>query len=150
MMLGKVQNIADTRNTSMTGHSIGGGVTQILTVRTNLPFVAFNDPLIKNSTRRNLENKLRANNLPNNYVAQEPNFRLRSLGWLNLSLSDAISGSGRLHGKHIDAQEGLPSGTGKPFETHSMSTCYSVGECTAWSNINPFEALQSKFAIVCF
>ncbi len=110
--------ILGSRKLSATGHSLGGGLAQIIGVWCNIPFVTFNAPPMKNALRAAKGNiakpQMMARTLNSDIgKAQGVNFRVEgdSVSWLGLD--------------HVGKVITLPKTNGG-FMSHFMDICYDL------------------------
>ena len=85
-MVKAAKDIAAGRRVSVTGHSLGGGLAQIMGVWEEVPFVTFNAPAMKNVVRAANINIFKPMMMVRTLKAQSPDdtvgvdFRIRGLG----------------------------------------------------------------------
>lgn len=128
-MVKAAKEIAGSRSVSITGHSLGGGLAQIVGVWEKVPFVTFNAPamqrVIKTVGVRITDRS-------------GVNFRIRGLGLDGTVRNDPVSIHG-LAGGHVGmvVDLGAASSTG----AHGKNTCWQAVLATDWAFIDPFGAL---------
>jgi hypothetical protein len=129
------------RRVSVTGHSLGGGLAQIVGVWENVPFVTFNAPAMKHVIKAAHINIFKPQMMLRTIKAKSAdetagvNFRIRGLGSDGVVRTDRVSAHG-LAGGHVGMVVDLPSmsSTG----AHGKNTCWQAVLATDWANIDPF------------
>lgn len=118
--------IAGGRPVSVTGHSLGGGLAQVVGVWEQVPFVTFNAPAMQ-----------RVIKTFGSRITDRPgvNFRIRGLGLDGIVRNDLVSAHG-IAGGHVGmvVDLGAASSTG----AHGKATCWQVVLATDWAFIDPF------------
>jgi hypothetical protein len=129
------------RRVSVCGHSLGGGLAQVVGVWEQVPFVTFNAPAMKHVIKAAQVNIFKPQVMLRTILAKSAddtsgvNFRIRGLGMDGVVRNDIVSVHG-LAGGHVGMVVDLPakSSTG----AHGKNTCWQAVLATDWSNINPF------------
>jgi len=140
-MVKAAKSIAAGRRVSVTGHSLGGGLAQVMGVWEEVPFVTFNAPAMKNVVKAANINVFKPMMMIRTLRAQSAddtvgvNFRIRGLGLDGIVRNDLVSAHG-IAGGHIGMVVDLPaaSSTG----AHGKNTCWQAVLATDWANIDPF------------
>lgn len=121
--------IAGSRPVSITGHSLGGGLAQVVGVWEQVPFVTFNAPAMQ-----------RVIKTFGSRIMDRPgvNFRIRGLGLDGTVRDDPVSMHG-IAGGHVGmvVDLGAASSTG----AHGKNTCWQAVLATDWAFIDPFGAV---------
>jgi putative lipase involved disintegration of autophagic bodies len=140
-MVVKAKEIAGNRRVSVTGHSLGGGLSQVMGVWEQVPFVTFNAPAMKDVIRAANINVFKPMMMARTLKAKSPdesvgvNFRIRGLGSDGMVRNDKVSMEG-VAGEHVGMVVDLPaaSSTG----AHGKNTCWQAVLATDWSGVDPF------------
>jgi hypothetical protein len=144
-MVKAAKQIAKGRRVSVTGHSLGGGLAQVMGVWEQVPFVTFNAPAMKHVIAAAHINIFKPMMMVRTIKSQSAkdtpgvNFRIRGLGSDGVVRNDLVSMHGAAGG-HVGMVVDLPaaSSTG----AHGKNTCWQAVLSTDWANIDPFgEAL---------
>lgn len=134
-MLKAAKQIAAGRRLSVTGHSLGGGLAQVVGVWEGVPFVTFNAPAMMHVLKAAKYNLAKPQMMMRTRNAQRPedtagvNFRIAG---------DPVSIHG-LAGGHVGMVVDLRNATGGG--AHGKGNCWQAVLETDWANIDPFEAL---------
>jgi hypothetical protein len=140
-MVNVAKQIAAGRRVSVTGHSLGGGLAQIMGVWEQVPFVTFNAPAMRDVIRAANVNIFKPMMMVRTLQAQScddtagVNFRIRGMGSDGVVRNDLVSMEG-IAGGHVGMVVDLPaaSSTG----AHGKNTCWQAVLATDWSFIDPF------------
>lgn len=140
-MVRAAKQIAGGRKVSVTGHSLGGGLAQVVGVWEEVPFVTFNAPAMKHVVKAANINIFKPMMMVRTLKSKSPddtvgvNFRIRGLGSDGVVRNDLVSMHGAAGG-HIGMVVDLPatSSTG----AHGKNTCWQAVLSTDWSDIDPF------------
>ena len=140
-MVKAAKRIANGRRVSVCGHSLGGGLAQVVGVWEEVPFVTFNAPAMKHVVKAANINIFKPMMMVRTLMAHSSddtvgvNFRIRGLGADGIVRNDLVSAHG-LAGGHIGMVVDLPaaSSTG----AHGKYTCWQAVLATDWANIDPF------------
>ncbi len=140
-MVRAAKKIAGGRRVSVCGHSLGGGLAQVIGVWEDVPFVTFNAPAMKhviNAAHGNIVKPMmmaRTIKAMSADDAQGVNFRIRGLGLDGVVRNDKVSSHG-VAGGHVGMVVDLDpkSSTG----AHGKNTCWQAVLGTDWWNIDPF------------
>jgi len=131
------------RRVSVTGHSLGGGLAQVMGVWEDVPFVTFNAPAMKHVIKAAHINIFKPQVMLRTIMAKSAddtsgvNFRIRGLGSDGVVRNDVVSIHG-LAGGHVGMVVDLPSKSSTG--AHGKNTCWQAVLATDWSNIDPFGA----------
>ena len=132
------KSLARGRRVSVTGHSLGGGLSQVVAIWEGVPFVTFNAPAMKSAIQaaqfniakpqmmaRTIKSAANIDNTPG------LNFRIDG---------DVVSTS--LLGGHIGTIVRLPNPRALHSNSaHAKSNCWQAVMNTDWAFVDPFEAL---------
>jgi hypothetical protein len=139
-MIDLARSLANGRRISVTGHSLGGGLAQVLGVWEDVPFVTFNAPAMAHTLKAAKVNFFKPQVMQRTRGVVDGttpgvNFRIRGLGLDGVVRNDPVSMHGALGG-HLGMVVDLPaqSSTG----AHGKNTCWQAVLATDWSNIDPF------------
>lgn len=140
-MVRVAKGIAQGRRVSVTGHSLGGGLAQVMGVWEEVPFVTFNAPAMKHVVKAAHINVFKPMMMIRSIRAKSAddtvgvNFRIRGLGLDGLVRDDRVSMHGAAGG-HIGMAVDLPatSSTG----AHGKNTCWQAVLSTDWAFVDPF------------
>lgn len=134
-MLKAAKQIANGRRISVTGHSLGGGLAQVVGVWEGVPFVTFNAPAMAHVIKAAHVNIFKPQMMLRTWKSKSavdcPGVNFRIAG-------DLVSVEG-LAGDHVGMVVDLPNATGGG--AHGKGNCWQAVLQTDWANINPFEAL---------
>ena len=134
-MVRAAKQIAKGRRVSVTGHSLGGGLAQVVGLWEEVPFATFNAPAMAdviNVSHFNFLNPvMMAHSWASKSVSETPGIDFRVDG-------DLVSMNG-IAGKHVGMVVDLRNATGGG--AHGSGNCWQGVLETDWANINPFEAL---------
>ncbi len=131
------KQIANGRRVSVTGHSLGGGLAQVVGLWEQVPFATFNAPAmahpIKVSHFNFLNPFMAARTWRSKRVKDTPGINFRIAG-------DIVSTHAYgMAGKHVGMVVDLPNATGGG--AHGSGNCWQGVLETDWANIDPFEGL---------
>jgi hypothetical protein len=140
-MVVAAKQIAGNRRVSVTGHSLGSGLAQIMGVWEQVPFVTFNAPAMRDVIRAANINVSKPMMMIRTLKAKSPddtvgvNFRIRGMGSDGVVRIDLVSAEG-IAGTHVGMVVDLPaaSSTG----AHGKNTCWQAVLSTDWWSIDPF------------
>lgn len=135
------KQIAAGRRVFVCGHSLGGGLAQVVGVWEQVPFVTFNAPAMKHVLRAAHFNIFKPQMMLRTIKAKSAddtsgvNFRIRGMGSDGVVRTDMVSLHG-LAGGHVGMVVDLPalSSTG----AHGKNTCWQAVLGTDWAFVNPF------------
>lgn len=134
-MLKAAKQIANGRRISVTGHSLGGGLAQVVGVWEGVPFVTFNAPamaqVIKAAHVNIFKPQMMLRTWKSKSASDCPGVNFRIAG-------DLVSVEG-VAGDHVGMVVDLPNATGGG--AHGKGNCWQAVLQTDWANIDPFEAL---------
>jgi len=134
-MVKEAKKIANGRKVSVTGHSLGGGLSQVVGLWEEVPFVTFNAPAMKHAIAAAHFNFLKPQMMWRTWKSKSAskipgvNFRING----DLVSIHGIAG-GHI-GMDVDLRKPLSSGA------HGKDNCWQAVLETDWANIDPFEAL---------
>ncbi len=140
-MVRAAKEIAGRRRVSVTGHSLGGGLAQVVGVWEEVPFVTFNAPAMKHVIKAANINIFKPMMMIRTLLAKSPddsagvNFRIRGLGSDGKIYNDMVSLEGVLGG-HVGMTVDLPWRGGG--DAHGKNTCWQAVMETDWAFIDPF------------
>jgi hypothetical protein len=146
-MVKTAREIAGGRRVSVTGHSLGGGLAQVVGVVCEIPFVTFNAPAMRSAMEcANLGISGLSQLLPGGFfmrtaIGAAASCRQNSSPGLNFRIKgDLVSshfggGAGDHVGVCVDLDKPLPKGA------HGKDNCWQAVLETDWWNIDPFEAM---------
>lgn len=140
-MVRAAKQVAGSRRVSVTGHSLGGGLAQIVGVWEEVPFVTFNAPAMKHAVKAANFNILKPMMMIRTLASKSAddtagvNFRIRGLGSDGVVRNDLVSIHG-LAGGHIGMVVDLPSASSTG--AHGKNTCWQAVLATDWAFIDPF------------
>ncbi len=140
-MVKAAKSIAAGRRVSVTGHSLGGGLAQVVGVWEEVPFVTFNAPAMKHVVKAAHINVFKPMVMIRTIKAKSAddtagvNFRIRGLGSDGIVRTDYVSMHG-IAGGHIGMVVDLPSASSTG--AHGKNTCWQAVLATDWSFIDPF------------
>lgn len=136
-MVRNARQIAHGRRLYIVGHSLGGGLAQVVGARQNIPFVTFNAPAMKFMAKM-VNLGAFSVPVPERLVAPGVNFRIRGMGLDGMIRNDRVSihRYGAVGSNHIGTVVDLPaaSSTG----AHGKNTCWQAVLATDWAFIDPF------------
>lgn len=144
-MVRTAREIANGRNVSVTGHSLGGGLAQICGVACGVPFVTFNAPAMKTAIVMELTGinaVTSASPIPGSHMVGiavgQRAARGRSFGpGVNFTITgDIVSTHGGVAGDHIGTVVELPNATGGG--AHGKANCWQAVLNTDWAFLDPF------------
>jgi len=133
------KSLANGRRVSVTGHSLGGGLAQVVGVWEEVPFVTFNAPAMAHTLKAAKYNFLKPQVMmrTRNADLDAPgiNFRIRGMSLDGTIRNDPVSMHG-VAGGHVGMVVDLnaASSTG----SHGKNTCWQAVLSTDWSDIDPF------------
>ena len=138
-MLREAVNIANGRRVSVTGHSLGGGLAQVIGRWEGVPFVTFNAPAMRHVMAVSKINILKPMMMFRTWKSQKAddtsgiNFRIAG---------DPVSIHG-LAGGHLGTVVDLRNALNQTgmLGSHGKENCWQAVLETDWANIDPFEAL---------
>ena len=134
-MVRAAKQIANGRRVSVTGHSLGGGLAQVVGLWEQVPFATFNAPamadVIKVSHFNFLNPFMMARTWRSKKISETPGIDFRVDG-------DLVSING-IAGNHVGMVVDLRNATGGG--AHAAGNCWQGVLETDWANIDPFEAL---------
>jgi hypothetical protein len=135
-MVKAAKQIAAGRRVSVTGHSLGGGLAQVVGVWEDVPFVTFNAPAMRRSlvlAKYNiLKPQMMARTRGSKNPGDAPGVNIRIAG-------DLVSTGDFLRGDHVGMIVDLRNATGGG--AHGKGNCWQAVLETDWANIDPFEGL---------
>lgn len=126
------KGIANGRRVSVTGHSLGGGLAQVVGLWEDIPFVTFNAPAMKHVVKASNFNLLKPESMIRTIksksasLAEGVNFRIAG---------DLVSIHG-IAGGHLGMVVDLRNATGG--DAHGKDNCWQAVLETDWANIDPF------------
>ena len=137
-MVKLAKSLAKGRRVSVTGHSLGGGLSQIVAIWESVPFVSFNAPAMKSAIQAAKFNIAKPQMMARSIqtagnIGNTPGLNFRING-------DVVSS--KLLGDHIGTIVELTNP--KAFykgSAHAASNCWQAVMDTDWAFIDPFEAL---------
>jgi len=136
-MLTAAKGIAAGRRVSVTGHSLGGGLAQVVAVWGGVPFVTFNAPAMRHSIQLSKVNVFKPMMMLRSLKAQPigdtPGVNFRIAGDI---VSSHFWGAA---GDHVGTFVDLGNATGGG--AHGKGNCWQAVLNTDWAFIDPFEAL---------
>lgn len=134
-MVKAAKRIANGRKVSVAGHSLGGGLAQVVGLWEEVPFVTFNAPamadVIKAAHFNFLNPQMMVRTWNSKSASDTPGVDFRVAG-------DLVSMNG-IAGNHVGMVVDLRNATGGG--AHGKDNCWQAVLETDWANINPFEAL---------
>ena len=145
-MVRSAKQIANGRKVSVAGHSLGGGLAQVVGLWEQVPFATFNAPAMTHPIKVSHFNILNPFMMRHTWrskrIKKTPGINFRTVsdpasgGW-----GDKVSthGYGGIVGKHVGMVVDLKNETGGG--AHSINNLAELVERTDWANIDPFEAL---------
>jgi len=145
-MVRKAKKMAGTRRVSVTGHSLGGGLAQVVAVQEGIPFVTFNAPAMKSAIAASKVTGMRAsflNTLLGYTVKSASQLPQGQTPGLNFKLdSDRVS-THLLDNDHIGVCVDMPNilNASGLLGAHGVDGCWQAILASDWSHIDPFEAL---------
>ncbi len=126
------QGIARNRRIIVTGHSLGGGLAQVVGVWMNVPFITFNAPPMAGAMKVALGNIFKPMMMARTIKAQG----VADTAGVNFVVPGDFVSSEWVD-KHVGMVVELPRGdTGG--SAHAMDTIYSALQGTDWAGIDPF------------
>ena len=134
-MLKAAKQVAGNRRLSVTGHSLDGGLAQVVGLWESVPFVTFNAPAVKSVVAAAHVNVFKPMMMVRTWRSKSAsdtsgvNFRIAG---------DPVSIHG-IAGDHIGMVVDLRNATGGG--AHGKGNCWQAVLETDWANIDPFEAL---------
>lgn len=136
-MVRLAKSLANGRRVSITGHSLGGGLSQLAGLREEVPFVTFNAPAMARVAAPFAARSGRPGLLAKG--GGGVNFRIRGLSLDGRVRDDRVS-MHSIAGGHLGMVVDLAaaSSTG----SHGKDTCWQAVLATDWSDVDPFEALS--------
>ena len=139
-MVASAKAIAGGRRVSITGHSLGGGLAQVIAVWEGIPFVSFNAPPMKRLLRLS---KSRFNVLSpwkKSYTKGGQN--IEDTSGINFRLFGDVVSRNPL-GDHVGMLVALKNPAAKrgAMGPHYQANCWQAVMNTDWAFIDPFEAL---------
>jgi putative lipase involved disintegration of autophagic bodies len=136
-MVKLAKSIANGRRVSVTGHSLGGGLAQVVGRWEGVPFVTFNAPAMKSTVAASKGNIFKPMMMVRTLRAQKAsdtsglNFRVEG---------DLVSSHFKgLAGDHLGVIVDIPNATGGG--AHGKGNCWQAILQSDWADIDPFEAL---------
>lgn len=129
------------RRVSVCGHSLGGGLAQVVGVWEQVPFVTFNAPAMKHAMKVAHLNIFKPMMMARTIAAQSAddtagvNFRIRGVGLDGEERNDLVSIHGAAGG-HVGMVVDLPAMSSGG--AHGKATCWQAVLATDWANIDPF------------
>lgn len=139
-MVRVAKQIAAGRRVTITGHSLGGGLSQAVGVWESIGFVTFNAPamahVIKAAKVNIFKPMVMARTLGKSVSnAEGVNFRIRGLGADGVVRTDLVSAHG-IAGGHVGMVVDLPSSSSTG--AHGKNTCWQAVLATDWAFVDPF------------
>ncbi|WP_427024288.1 hypothetical protein ACP4J4_17575 [Aureimonas ureilytica] len=140
-MVRAAKQIAAGRRVSVCGHSLGGGLAQVVGVWEQVPFVTFNAPAMKHVIKAAHGNIFKPMMMLRTIKSKSAddtsgvNFRIRGLGSDGIVRDDLVSAHG-LAGGHVGMVVDLVSKS--TTGAHGKDTCWQAVLATDWSDIDPF------------
>lgn len=137
------KSIAAGRPVSACGHSLGGGLAQVVGVWEEIPFATFNAPAMKAVLKAAQINVFKPQMMIRTIKAKSAddtsgvNFRIRGMGLDGVVRNDVVSTHAwGIAGNHVGMVVDLPakSSTG----AHGKNTCWQAVLSTDWAFIDPF------------
>ena len=136
-MVRLAKEVANGRRVSVTGHSLGGGLAQIVAVWEGIPFVSFNAPAMRATMEMSKLNILQPFKMSYSRSGQSAS---NSPG-LNFRIHGDIVSTGLL-GNHVGTIVNMPNPKAlHKSMAHAQSNCWQAVLNTDWAFIDPFEAL---------
>ena len=134
-MLKEAKKIAQGRRVTVTGHSLGGGLAQVVGLWEGVPFVTFNAPAMAHVIKAAHFNVFKPQMMVRTWMSKKgsdsPGVNFRIAG-------DMVSMHG-IAGGHVGMVVDLRNATGGG--AHGKGNCWQAVLETDWANIDPFEAL---------
>lgn len=131
-MVRMAKQIANGRPVSVTGHSLGGGLAQVVGLWEQVPFVTFNAPAMRQAMHLARVNIFK----PQMAKRTAGAMAVRDAAGMNFRITgDAVSTS--LGGDHVGTVVVLDNTTGKG--AHGKGNIWQSVLQTDWANIDPFE-----------
>lgn len=136
-MVKAAKTIANGRRVSVTGHSLGGGLAQVVGRWEGVPFVTFNAPAMKSVMAAAKVNIFKPMMMVRTWKAQKAS----DTSGLNFRIAgDLVSSHFKgIAGEHLGVVVDLPNATGGG--AHGKGNCWQAILQSDWSDIDPFEAL---------
>ncbi len=136
-MVRQAKRMAKGRKVSVTGHSLGGGLAQVVAVWEGVPFVSFNAPAMKLTLQAAQVNIFKPMMMIRTIKAKSAS----DSSGLNFRIDGDIVSS-KVLGDHVGAIVKL--GNPKALHnssSHAGSNCWQAVMNTDWAFIDPFEAM---------
>ena len=135
-MVKAAKQVAAGRRVSVTGHSLGGGLAQVVGVWENVPFVTFNAPAMARSIKLSHANIFKPQMMARSWSSAN----VRDVPGVNVRIAgDLVSTSDFARGDHVGMVVDLRNATGGG--AHGKGNCWQAVLETDWANIDPFEGL---------
>lgn len=136
-MVKAAKQIANGRRVSVTGHSLGGGLAQVVGRWEGVPFVTFNAPAMKSVMAMAKVNVLKPMMMVRTWKAQKAS----DTSGINFRIAGDIVSSHMkgLAGEHLGVVVDLPNATGGG--AHGKGNCWQAILESDWADIDPFEAM---------
>lgn len=138
-MVRSAKQIANGRKVSVTGHSLGGGLAQVVGLWEQVPFATFNAPAMAQAIKVAHFNFLNPFMMRHTWRSK----RIKDTPGINFRVSGDVISTRLfgLAGKHVGVVVDLEKQSSFFSMSHSLSNCIKSVEHTVWANIDPFEAL---------
>jgi len=134
-MLKEAKKIANGRRVSITGHSLGGGLSQVIGLWEEVPFVTFNAPAMKHVIAAAHFNFLKPQMMWRTWKSKSAS---KTPG-VNFRIAGDLVSMHSIAGGHVGMVVDLRNATGGG--AHGKDNCWQAVLETDWANIDPFEAL---------
>ena len=133
-MVRKAKDIAKGRMVSVTGHSLGGGLSQVCAVWEEVPFVTFNAPAMKLTLQAAKVNIFKPMMMVRTLMSKSPS----DTAGVNFRIDGDVVSS-RVLGDHVGVIVKLnnPKALGES-SAHASSNCWQAVANTDWAFIDPF------------
>ena len=131
------KQMANGRRISATGHSLGGGLAQVIACWEGIPFVSFNAPAMRATMKMSKVNILQPTKMLRTWRGQ----KIDDTPGINFRINGDFVSSGLL-GNHVGTIVQLtnPKALHKS-SNHAQSNCWQAVLETDWAFLDPFEAL---------
>jgi len=134
-MVKAAKKMANGRRVSVTGHSLGGGLAQVVGLWEEVPFVTFNAPAMKHVIGAAHFNFLKPQMMWRTWKSKSAS----ETSGVNFRIAGDIVSIHGIAGGHVGMVVDLRNATGGG--AHGKDNCWQAVLETDWANINPFEAL---------
>ncbi|MES2103404.1 MAG: hypothetical protein V4634_05245 [Pseudomonadota bacterium] len=131
-MLKAAREIAAGRPVSITGHSLGGGLAQVVGVWENVPFVTFNAPAMAHVIQASHFNLFKPQMMARAWKSQ----KVSDTRGVNVRIAGDLVSIHGLAGGHVGMVVDLRNATGGG--AHGKGNCWQAVLETDWANIDPF------------